>query len=169
MIARVDCNECPLVSSLLLTFLFAAIQSNISDPPQKASLEKFAEKVASYNQHGSEGGKDNKHCVGNYSKVDGPYCPLQSAHLYNEPHSGTATDWYFGELGVAALSIEIGNRFFQDCDFFENDMLEDNIASLMHAVKTARDPFVAVSLPSLFFVHTISSLFLHWTKKNSCS
>lgn len=55
--------------------------------------------------------------------------------------SGTTPDYAYGELGVAALTYELGTNFAQDCATFENTILPDNIDSLMFAAKSARRPY----------------------------
>ncbi len=55
--------------------------------------------------------------------------------------AGTTPDYAYGELGVAALTYELGTSFAQACSTFENTILPDNLASLLAAAKSARRPY----------------------------
>lgn len=63
--------------------------------------------------------------------------------------SGSSADQAYGELGVAGLAFEIGTEFFQQCDFFEANILEQNIQALMYAAKVARTPYLTPSGPDV--------------------
>lgn len=67
------------------------------------------------------------------------YFPEQAIGLY--PTDGTTDDFAYGDLGVAAFTFEIGTSFFQDCATFENQILPDNLQSLLYAARVARTPF----------------------------
>lgn len=67
------------------------------------------------------------------------YTPQQSIGLY--PTDGTTDDFAYGELGVAAYTFEVGTDFFQDCPTFENTIYPDNLAALLYAAKSARQPY----------------------------
>src|SRR5690606_12446627 len=56
------------------------------------------------------------------------YKAEQSVGLY--PTDGTTDDFAYGELGVAAYTIELGNAFFEACGSFENNVLDQNIGLL---------------------------------------
>ncbi|HWN71516.1 MAG TPA: M14 family zinc carboxypeptidase, partial [Haliangium sp.] len=85
------------------------------------------------------------------------YMPQRSVDLYVT--NGTTDDFAYGELGVAAYTIELGTAFFQSCSSFESTVYPDNLAALMYAAKVARTPYrtpagpdalnVAVSAPSV--------------------
>lgn len=57
------------------------------------------------------------------------------------PASGTTVDQAYGEYGVAAYTIEIGNDFFESCSAFENTVLPANMPVLFYAAKAARRPY----------------------------
>ncbi len=59
--------------------------------------------------------------------------------LYNA--SGTTDDFVYGDLGVASYTFELGTAFFQDCDFFENNIIPKNMPALIYAFKSARRPY----------------------------
>jgi hypothetical protein len=54
---------------------------------------------------------------------------------------GTTDDWTYGELGVAAYTFEVGTAFFQQCNYFENTILPENMPALRYAAKAARQPY----------------------------
>jgi len=60
---------------------------------------------------------------------------------------GSTVDFAYGELGVAAYGFEVGTSFFQDCQFFEQEILPDNLAALIYAAKSARTPYLSPSGP----------------------
>ena len=67
------------------------------------------------------------------------YMPQQANELY--PTTGTSDDWAYGELGIAAYTIEMGTTFFQDCASFESTIYPDNLQALLYAFKAARLPY----------------------------
>ncbi len=67
------------------------------------------------------------------------YRPIQSNQLY--PTDGTTIDEAYGELGVAALTFELGTAFFQDCASFESTIFPDNLRALVYAARVARAPY----------------------------
>jgi murein tripeptide amidase MpaA len=84
------------------------------------------------------------------------YTPEQINQLY--PTDGTTADTVYGELGVAALSFELGTAFFQDCALFESAILPDNLAALRFAARTARAPYRVASGPDAREVSTTPDL-----------
>jgi carboxypeptidase T len=73
------------------------------------------------------------------------YWPEQAVGLY--PTDGTADDFVYGELGVAAYTFEVGTSFFQDCGTFENAILPDSLPALIYAAKVARTPYLTPAGP----------------------
>ena len=73
------------------------------------------------------------------------YTPQQSIALY--PTDGTTDDFAYGDLGVAAYTFELGNEFFEDCAYFENTILPQNLSALVYAAKTARTPYLTPAGP----------------------
>ena len=55
--------------------------------------------------------------------------------------SGTTKDFAYGELGIAAFTMEMGTEFHQSCSVFENSMIADNLATLIYAAKASRQPY----------------------------
>jgi carboxypeptidase T len=75
------------------------------------------------------------------------YTPEQAINLY--PTDGTSDDFAYGELGLAAYTIEMGTNFFQDCSGFENTIFPNNLQSLLYAAKSARLPYLTPSGPDV--------------------
>ena len=73
------------------------------------------------------------------------YHPEQSIGLY--PTDGTTDDFAYGELGVAAYTMELGTSFFQSCGTFESTILPDNLQALLYAAKSARTPYMTAGGP----------------------
>lgn len=75
------------------------------------------------------------------------YTPTQSVDLYIT--DGDSIDFAYGELGIPAYTIELGNDFFETCDVFENDILPDNLPALVYAAKIADLPYLTPSGPDV--------------------
>ncbi len=54
---------------------------------------------------------------------------------------GTTDDFAYGELGVAAYTFELGTSFFEDCSYFEANILPQALDALAYAVKVAGKPY----------------------------
>ena len=66
---------------------------------------------------------------------------------------GTNDDWLYGELGVAAFTIELGRYFFEPCSTFEGAMLEDANEALTIAFKSSRMPYTLAAGPQAELLH----------------
>ena len=73
--------------------------------------------------------------------------PKQSIGLY--PTDGTTTSFAYGDLGLPAYTYELGTQFFENCSYFDNTLLPDNIPSLAYLIKTARQPYVLPAGPDV--------------------
>lgn len=83
--------------------------------------------------------------------------PQQAVDLYVT--DGTTDDFFYGKLGVAAMTFELGTAFFQSCSTFESTHYPTNLQALIYMAKSARAPYalpagpdslnVAVSSPSV--------------------
>ena len=108
--------------------------------PNHEQLKTFARKYAFYNDYTVRTGYD----------------------LYNRASYGMSKDSFYGELGVASATIELGkeltkyditeenleynkDNFFRNCDDFETNIFPENIDSLIYAIKAARAPYKIVS------------------------
>jgi carboxypeptidase T len=78
------------------------------------------------------------------------YTPIQAVNLYRT--DGSTDDFIYGELGVAALTFELGTAFFQDCGTFDNTILPDNLPSLLYMSKAARAPYLLPAGPEVLNV-----------------
>jgi len=59
---------------------------------------------------------------------------------------GLAYRYAYSNAGAAAACLfELGTRFFQDCDYFENTIVPDNLPAFNYALKVCGDP-VALAL-----------------------
>lgn len=67
------------------------------------------------------------------------YNPTQSIGLY--PTDGTSDAISYGELGVPAITYELGTAFFQSCDEYQSTVRPDNMPSLKYAAKIVRAPY----------------------------
>lgn len=63
--------------------------------------------------------------------------------------AGTTPDYAYGELGLAALTYELGTNFAQDCGTFESEILPDNLNSLLFAAKSTRRPYQTPNGPEV--------------------
>jgi len=75
------------------------------------------------------------------------YTPGPASGLYLA--SGSTDDWAYGELGLAAYTIEMGSSFFESCTNFESTIWPANRAALLYAAKTARRPYQTPSGPEV--------------------
>jgi carboxypeptidase T len=75
------------------------------------------------------------------------YEPEQATGLYLT--SGTTDDFAYGDLGVAAYTFELGNTFFESCNYFEDTIVPANIPALLYAAKAARLPYQTPSGPDV--------------------
>jgi len=83
------------------------------------------------------------------------YTPQQSVGLY--PTDGTSDDVSYGELGIAALTFELGTSFFQECNVYENTIKPDNLEALVYAAKVSAAPYLLSQGPELIEVLVNSS------------
>ncbi|MEM7584534.1 MAG: M14 family zinc carboxypeptidase, partial [Acidobacteriota bacterium] len=97
------------------------------DPaPNAAALATFGRKLAFFND----------------------YSPMPIRELTNA--DGNSADFYYGELGIAGMAYEIGTRFFESCESFEDNVLQVNIDSLLYGAKVARTPYLTPAGPEAF-------------------
>lgn len=86
-------------------------------PPNGPALGTFARKVSSFNAY-------------------------SAAQALSYSTDGTTKDFGYGDLGLAAYTLELGTEFFEDCGYFEANILDRNIRALTYAAKAARTPFL---------------------------
>ncbi|MGA1824201.1 MAG: M14 family metallopeptidase [bacterium] len=75
------------------------------------------------------------------------HSPEQDYGLY--PTDGTTTAFAYGELGIPSYTFELGTVFFEDCSYFENTILPDNMPALLYAIKVARTPYMTPAGPDV--------------------
>jgi carboxypeptidase T len=78
------------------------------------------------------------------------YSPEQAIGLY--PTDGTTDDFAYGDLGLAAYTVEVGNSFFQSCSLFEDTIVPDNLAALIYAAKVVCSPYLTPAGPDTLAV-----------------
>jgi carboxypeptidase T len=75
------------------------------------------------------------------------YTPQQAIGLY--PTDGTSDSVSYGELGVAAYTIELGTSFFQSCTTYNNTIKPNNLNALIYAAKVVRTPYITPAGPDV--------------------
>lgn len=75
------------------------------------------------------------------------YTPMQAIGLY--PTDGTSDSVSYGELGVAAFTIELGTSFFQSCTSYDSTIKPQNLSALMYAAKVVRTPYLTPAGPDV--------------------
>ncbi len=73
------------------------------------------------------------------------YTPQQSVDLYAT--DGSTDDFAYGELGLPAYTIEMGDDFFEPCSSFESELVPDNLKSLEYTLRVVRAPYLLPSGP----------------------
>ncbi|TQV87539.1 M14 family zinc carboxypeptidase [Aliikangiella coralliicola] len=85
--------------------------------------------------------------LGNKLAFFNGYTPQQSVGLY--PTDGTSDDVSYGELGIAALTFELGTNFFQQCSVYQNKIKPDNLPALVYSAKVAAAPYLLAYGPEV--------------------
>ncbi len=98
--------------------------------PNGAALQTLGRKLADYNHY---------------------YAGPSGADLYLT--SGDTIDYAYGQLGLAAYTVELGTAFFQSCAAFEETILPDNLPALIYAAKAARTPYLTALGPEALDLH----------------
>jgi carboxypeptidase T len=75
------------------------------------------------------------------------YTPQQSIGLYAT--DGTSDGVSYGELGVAAYTIELGTSFFQSCTDYTSTIQPNNLQALIYAAKVVRTPYLTPGGPDV--------------------
>ena len=76
-----------------------------------------------------------------YQVCTGPNC------LYGT--FGTTDYFTYGTLGIASYTFEVGQNFFEACNFFEGNIVPNNMPALYYAAKVARRPYQLPSGPDV--------------------
>ena len=83
------------------------------------------------------------------------YTPMQSVGLY--PTDGTSDDVSYGELGIPAITFELGTEFFQNCATYRLSIKQDNLAALTYAAKIVSAPYLIPFGPDISSIQLNSS------------
>lgn len=62
---------------------------------------------------------------------------------------GTTDDFAYGALGVPSFTIEFGTSFFQSCQYFEDNILNQGLQALRYAFTAAPLPYVLAEGPEV--------------------
>ncbi len=73
------------------------------------------------------------------------HTPQRSNQLYET--DGTSDGPSYGELGVPALTFELGTAFFESCSYYTNTLVPGNMPALVYAAKVVRTPYVTPAGP----------------------
>lgn len=84
------------------------------------------------------------------------YRPQQSIGLYAT--DGTSDNVSYGELGVAAITFELGSSFFQDCTEYRNKIKPDNLRALIYAAKVSEAPYLLSTGPDISILRLNNNL-----------
>ena len=68
---------------------------------------------------------------------------------FSYPASGATDDWAYGALGAAATTLELGTSFYQNCQYFNDEILPQNLPVLTYAAKVAKAPYSITKGPDV--------------------
>ena len=97
------------------------------ETPNGAQLQRMARKFAFFNG----------------------YSPENAALNFNT--NGTTDDFAYGDLGIAAFTVELGeiSDFSPTCAFYEQNIRPGNLAMLRYAAKASRSPYLTPAGPDV--------------------
>jgi carboxypeptidase T len=75
------------------------------------------------------------------------HTPKQAIGLY--PTDGTSDSVSYGELGVAAFTIELGTAHFETCTYYNSSIKTQNLNALIYAAKVVRTPYITPAGPDV--------------------
>ncbi len=102
-------------------------------PPNAGALQTLGRKMAYFNS----------------------YFPKQGIDLY--PTDGSTDDYAYGELGLAAYTLELGIWFDEECSVFEQTILPANLPVLLYAARVAAAPYRQPAGPDAYNLSAQSS------------
>jgi len=103
--------------------------------PNDQDLKDFAEKMASFT-------------TPRYSSTNEVYLS-----------SGDTTDWAHEAIGVAAYTVELGTKFYESCQYFEDYIEGNTLRVLLYAARVAKAPYSLPKGPDIMSI-TLSSTML---------
>lgn len=89
------------------------------------------------------------------------YEPYPSYYMYTI--DGASDDFAYGDLGLPAYTIELGDYFFESCTTFDNNILPDNLNLLFYAARISSAPYRLPSGPDVHNIQTASAVFPPFT------
>jgi hypothetical protein len=75
------------------------------------------------------------------------YSPEKASQSFTT--DGTTDDFAYGTFGVPAYTFEVGTAFFQDCTYFNDTLVPNNLPALYHAGLMARAPYLWSAGPQI--------------------
>ena len=67
---------------------------------------------------------------------------------------GDSMAWAYDEFGIASYTLELGTKFFQNTEYFEETIIPEMMPALMYAAKTAYRPYQQPAGPETIEVST---------------
>ncbi len=83
------------------------------------------------------------------------YAAMRSIGLYTT--NGTSDNISYGELGIAALTLELGTTFFETCTSYEASVKHRNLDALLYAAKITAAPYLLPEGPTTSEIELVSS------------
>ncbi|WP_163835174.1 M14 family zinc carboxypeptidase [Spartinivicinus ruber] len=114
-----------------------------SNAPNHQALQTLGRKFAYFNDH----------------------TPYRSVELYET--DGTSDGASYGELGIAAITFELGKAFFESCDYYQTKILPTNLPALMYAAKVVRTPYKTPAGPDIVELKQLKQAVFNREIKNS--
>ncbi|MCP4748596.1 MAG: peptidase M14 [Desulfobacteraceae bacterium] len=102
-------------------------------------LHSFGEIIMSANNSGLNAMQSKFEYFNGYDRA----LPLLSIAAKDDVlyRGGMTFQYGYHEVGVASFLFELGTSFFQDCSYFENNILAGNLDALKYALRTCSTPF----------------------------
>lgn len=72
----------------------------------------------------------------------------------NTTVSGGSSDYAYGLLGAASFVFEVGDKFYQDCDTFEDSILQRNLKAFSYLAKISKAPYSLAKGPDVMKLST---------------
>lgn len=69
---------------------------------------------------------------------------------------GATDDFAYGDLGLPGYTFELGTWFFESCDYYESEIVDDALAGLRFAFKTAQSPYRSPAGPEVITMSPLS-------------
>jgi len=74
---------------------------------------------------------------------------LYSTHNEIYATSGDTTDYAYESLGVIAYTVELGSAFHDKCSYFEENVIDNAMNSVLYGARVSKSPFLFPKGPDL--------------------